>query len=199
MRRSASRRARPRRWRSSANPVAASRRLPRCCSGWKRRSSGAVSARQHRDPVDADRGARRRHHLLDPDGVPESVRHAEPQPHGRLADHPHAGEIRRRQHGGRAAAAHARAARPGQAAARLRQPHAAPAVRRAEAAHRRGARLCRPRQGGGRRRAGLGARRLGAGGRDRAADGHPAADRRRRCCSSATTSPWCATSPTAWW
>ena len=40
---------------------------------------------------------------------------------------------------------------------RLRDPHAAPAFRRPEAAHRRRARLCRQRQGGGGRRAGLGA------------------------------------------
>ena len=52
--------------------------------------------------------------------------------------------------------------------------HAAPAFGRAEAAHRRGARLRRQRQGGGGRRAGLGARRLGAGGGHRASDGHPA-------------------------
>ena len=37
-RRSASRRANPRRWRSSANPAAASRRSPRCCSASRRRA-----------------------------------------------------------------------------------------------------------------------------------------------------------------
>ena len=58
-RRSASWRANPRRWRSSANPAAASRRWPRCCSGWRRRAP-ARHARQQGDPVDRHRDARRR-------------------------------------------------------------------------------------------------------------------------------------------
>ena len=113
-------------------------------------------------------------YLVDPDGVPEPVRHAQSEPHRRLADHPHAGEIQGRQHAGRTPAEDARTARPGEASARFRDPQAAPAFRWPEAAHRRGARLRRPRQGGGGRRAGFGTRRLGSGGGDRTSDGHPA-------------------------
>ena len=78
------------------------------------------------------------------------------------------------KHQRRARGADARAARPRQAAARLRPPHAAPALGRPEAAHRHRPRLRRRAAGGGRRRAGLRARRLGAGGGHRAPDGHPA-------------------------
>ena len=53
-------------------------------------------------------------------------------------------------------------------------PHAAPALRRPEAAHRHRPRLRRRAAGRRRRRAGLGARRLGAGRGHRAADRHPA-------------------------
>ena len=58
-------------------------------------------ARQQGNPVDRHRDARRADRLVDPDGVPEPVRHAQPQPFGRLADHPHAGKIRGRQDGRR--------------------------------------------------------------------------------------------------
>ena len=78
-------RAKPRPSPSSANPAAASRRSPRCCSGWRRRAAGTRDAGQQGDPVDRHREAQRRHRVVDPDGVPEPVRHAEPQPFGRLA------------------------------------------------------------------------------------------------------------------
>ena len=57
----------------------------------------------------------------------------------------------------RAGGPHARAARPRQAAPRLRPPHAAPALGRAEATHRHRPRLRRNAAGRGGRRAGLGA------------------------------------------
>ena len=71
-------------------------------------------ARQQGDPVDRHRDARRADRVVDPDGVPEPVRHAQPEPFGRLADHPHAGEV---QASARTAAERRkrmlRAARPG--------------------------------------------------------------------------------------
>ena len=86
-------RARPRRSRSSANPAAASRPSQRCCSASRPRPSGTVTLGNKDIQSTGDRDARRADRLVDPDGVPESVRHAEPQPFGRLADHPHAGKI----------------------------------------------------------------------------------------------------------
>ena len=65
-------------------------------------------ARQQGDSVDRHREPERRDGVVDPDGVPESVRHAQPQPLGRLADHPHAGKIQCRQQCRRAAQTHGR-------------------------------------------------------------------------------------------
>ena len=81
--------------------------LAKVLLGLETASAGTVKLGNKRDPVDrrsssADVADR----LVDPDGVPEPVRYAQPQPQRRLADHSHAGEIRRRQHrGGRAASA----------------------------------------------------------------------------------------------
>ena len=50
----------PRRWRSSANPAAASRRWPRCCSAWRRRRSGTVTLGNKDIQSTGDRDARRR-------------------------------------------------------------------------------------------------------------------------------------------
>ncbi len=76
--------------------------------------------------------------------------------------------------GRRSPRAHAGPARSRETAARVRGAEAAPALGRAEAAHRHRPRLCRAAAAGGRGRARLGAGRLGAGGGDQAADRHPA-------------------------
>ena len=64
------------------------------------------------DPIDRRRVAGRADGRVDPDGVPEPVRHAEPQPHGGLPDHSHAGEIQDRRRPGRAAPEDAGTPRP---------------------------------------------------------------------------------------
>ena len=103
-------------------------------------ASASATSRSASRPIERRDTAHRR---LDPDGVPEPVRHAQPQPQRRRPDHPRAGEVPHRQLERRARGADARAARPREAAPRLRPPHAAPALRRAEAAHRHRPRLRR--------------------------------------------------------
>ena len=77
-------------------------------------------AGQHRHSEHRHRDAQRADRVVDPNGVPEPVRHAEPQPHDRLADYPHAGKIRCRQVGCRPQEADVRASRPGEASPRVR-------------------------------------------------------------------------------
>ena len=98
------------------------------------------------------------------DGVPEPVRHPQPEPQRGRADRAGDQEVRRREGPGKGARAGDAAARHREVAARLLLPPAAPALGRPEAAGRHRARLRRQPARGGRRRAGLGARRVGPGG-----------------------------------
>ena len=60
--------------------AAASRRSPRCCSASRPRPRARSASATTEIGSRADRAARHPHRRLDPDGVPEPVRHAEPQP-----------------------------------------------------------------------------------------------------------------------
>ena len=160
------------------------------------RHRGYDHPRRHRDRQHRRRGAPDPHRRLAADGLPEPLRHPQPEHEHRRPDRSRAGEIRRRQHQRRAPGPDVRAPRPRPPAPRLRRAPAAPALRRPEAAHRHRPRLRRRPRRRRRRRAGLGARRLGPGGGHRAPRRHPARPTARRCSSSATTSASCATSPT---
>ena len=56
---------------------------------------GARGVRRRGDPEPAGRASRGRHDRLDPDDLPESVRHAQSELHGRLADPAHARAVPR--------------------------------------------------------------------------------------------------------
>ena len=88
------------RWRARSETVAivgesgcGKSTLAKVLLGLETASSGSITLGNKEIQSTGDRDARRRDRVVDPDGVPEPVRHAEPQPFGRLADHPHAGEI----------------------------------------------------------------------------------------------------------
>jgi peptide/nickel transport system ATP-binding protein len=66
--------------------------LAKVLLGLETASSGGVRSAMARSSRPASK-ARRADGLVDPDGVPEPVRHAQSQPFGRLADHPHAGKF----------------------------------------------------------------------------------------------------------
>ena len=71
--------------------------LAKVLLGLETASGGKVTLAEHEIQSTSIENARHLHHLIDPDGVPESLRHAEPQPYGGLADHADAGKIRHRQ------------------------------------------------------------------------------------------------------
>ena len=84
------------------------------------RGPGGVRSRSDTGP--ADRTAPDQNDLLDPDDLSESVRHAESQLFGRVADHAHARAVPGRRKRWRAARDHARPTRSREAAACVRAP-----------------------------------------------------------------------------
>ena len=85
------------------------------------RHRGHDHPRQRGDRRPGDRAPRHPHRRLDPDGVPEPVRHAEPEPQHRRPDRARAREVPRRPQPVRAPGADARAPRPRPPAPRLRR------------------------------------------------------------------------------
>ena len=117
--------------------------------------------------------------------------------HDGRADHRRAaGRPRPRAEPRRPARARARPARAGRAPAAARRPLPARAVGRPAAARRHRARAGDRADADRLRRAGVGARRVDPGADHQPARGSPGASSGSRTCSSRTTSPWSATSPT---